>query len=157
MTQTTIHGPRLSADAGRSQDAVAGVQQIIKSIYAAGVPRRILEFVHMRASQINGCNACIAAGIHTAVGAGIDTERLIALPAWRESALFDDCERSALALTEAMTRLADHPDVVTDEIWAHAAEHFDEAGLSALVSMIALTNFFNRVNTTLRVQPGAWG
>jgi alkylhydroperoxidase family enzyme len=27
----------------------------------------------------------------------------------------------------------------------------------ALVSMIALTNFFNRINTTLRVQPGAWG
>jgi AhpD family alkylhydroperoxidase len=68
MTQTTICGPRLSADSGRSQDAVAGVQQIIKSIYAAGVPRRILEFVHMRASQINGCNAYIAAGIHTAAG-----------------------------------------------------------------------------------------
>jgi alkylhydroperoxidase family enzyme len=88
---------------------------------------------------------------------GIDTELLIALPAWRESALFDDAERSALALTEAMTRLADHPDVVTDEIWAQAAEHFDEPGLAALVSMIALTNFFNRVNTTLRIQPGEWG
>ncbi|HEY1514929.1 MAG TPA: carboxymuconolactone decarboxylase family protein [Solirubrobacteraceae bacterium] len=157
MTQTTAHGPRLSADAGRSQDAVAGVQQIMKSIYAGGVPRQTLELVHMRASQINGCNACIAAGITTAQSAGMDTDRLIALPAWRESALFDDAERGALALTEAMTRLADHPDVVTDEIWAQAAEHFDESGLSALVSMIALTNFFNRVNTALRVQPGAWG
>ena len=58
--------------------------------------------------------------------------------------------------TEAMTRLADHPDVVTDVIWEEAAEHFDERALSALVSMIALTNFFNRVNTTLRVQPGSW-
>jgi AhpD family alkylhydroperoxidase len=157
MTQTTTHGPRLSADAGRSQDAVAGVQQIIKSIYGGGVPRQTLELVHMRASQINGCNACIAAGIQTAARVGIDTELLIALPAWRESALFDDAERSALALTEAMTRLADHPDVVTDEIWAQAAEHFDEPGLAALVSMIALTNFFNRVNTTLRIQPGEWG
>jgi hypothetical protein len=34
---------------------------------------------------------------------------------------------------------------VTDEIWAEAAEHFDEPRLSALVSMVALTNFFNRV------------
>jgi alkylhydroperoxidase family enzyme len=81
---------------------------------------------------------------------------LLALPAWRESELFDDAERAAVALAEAMTRLADHPDAVTDEIWAEAAEHFDETGLSALVSMIALTNFFNRVNTTLRVQPGSW-
>ena len=156
MTQTQTRGPRLSPDAGRSQDAIAGVQQIIKAIYAGGVPRQTLELVHMRASQINGCNACIAAGIQTAASAGISTERLLALPAWRESALFDDAERAALALAEAMTRLADHPDAVTDEIWARAAEHFDEPGLSALVSMVALTNFFNRVNTTLRVHPGSW-
>jgi AhpD family alkylhydroperoxidase len=157
MTQTdTPAGPRLSADAGRSQDAIAGVQQIIKSIHAAGVSRQTLELIHMRASQINGCNACIAAGITTATRAGVSTERLLALPAWRESALFDDAERSALALTEAMTRLADHPDAVTDPIWAEAADHFDEPGLSALVSMAAITNFFNRVNTTLRVQPGSW-
>ena len=157
MTQPTAHDPRLSVDAARSSDAVAGVQQIMRPIYASGVSRQTLELVHMRASQINGCNACIAAGIAAAQSAGIDTDRLVALPAWRESALFDDAERSALALTEAMTRLADHPDVVSDEIWAQAADHFDEAGLSALVSMIALTNFFNRINTTLRVQPGAWG
>jgi AhpD family alkylhydroperoxidase len=156
MTETQTRGPRLTPDATTSHDAVAGVQQIIKSIYAGGAPRETLELVHMRASQINGCNACIASGIKTAASAGVSTERLLALPAWRESALFDDAERAAVALTEAMTRLADHPDAVTDEIWAEAAEHFDEPSLSALVSMIALTNFFNRVNTTLRVQPGSW-
>ena len=156
MTQTQTRGPRLSPEAGRAPEAVAGVQQILKSVYAGGVPRQTLELVHMRASQINGCNACIAAGIKTATGSGVRTEQLLALPAWRESAVFDEAERAALALTEAMTRLADHPDVVTDEIWADAAEHYDERGLSALVSMAALTNFFNRVNTTRRVQPGAW-
>jgi AhpD family alkylhydroperoxidase len=154
MTQT--RGPRLSLEAGRSQEAVAGVQQIIKSIHASGVSRQMLELVHMRVSQINGCNACIAGGIKASASAGVSTERLLALPAWRESTLFDDAERSALALTEAMTRLADHPDVVTDEIWAEAADHFDEPGLASLVTMIALSNFFNRVNTTLRTQPGSW-
>lgn len=156
MTQTQTRAPRLSADAGRSEEAIAGIQQILKSIYAGGVPRQTLELVHMRASQINGCNACIAAGIKTAASTGVSTERLLALPAWRESALFDDAERAAVALAEAMTRLADHPDAVTDEIWAKAAEHYDEPALSSLVSMIALTNFFNRVNTTLKVQPASW-
>jgi AhpD family alkylhydroperoxidase len=153
MTLTQSPRPRLSPEAGRSPDAVAGVQQILKSVYAGGVPRQTLELVHMRASQINGCNACIAYGIKTAQGSGLSAEQLLALPAWREAAAFDDAERAALALTEAITRLADHPDVVTDEIWAEAAEHYDESGLSALVSMAALTNFFNRVNTTLRAQP----
>ena len=133
MTQFATRSPRLSNAAG-STDALAGVQQILKAVYAGGVPAQTLELVHMRASQINGCNACIAAGITSAERVGLATERLLALPAWR----------------------ADHPDVVTDEIWAEAAEHFDERALSALVSMIALTNFFNRVNTTLRVQPGSW-
>ena len=111
----------------------------------------------MRASQINGCNGCIAYGIKAAESSGISSEKLLALPAFRESLLFDDAERAALAMAEAITRLADHPDTVTDEIWAEAAEHYDEAGLSALVSMAALTNFFNRVNTTLRGQPDTRG
>ena len=157
MTATQTHAPRLSSDVGRSPDAVAGVQQIVKSIYAGGVPRQTLELVHMRASQINGCNACIAGGIKAAESAGIDSDLLLALPAWQESTLFDGAEKAALALTEAMTRLADHPDVVTDEIWDEAARHFDDRGLAALVSMAALTNFFNRVNTTLKMQPGDWG
>jgi AhpD family alkylhydroperoxidase len=154
MPQTQTRSPRLSE--ATSPQAVAGVQQIIKAIYAGGVPPQTLELVHMRASQINGCNACIAGGIKNAERVGLATERLLALPAWRESALYDDGERAALGLTEAMTRLADHPDVVTDELWAQAAEHFEERALSALVSMVALTNFFNRVNTTLRIVPGAW-
>ncbi|MGH2892973.1 MAG: carboxymuconolactone decarboxylase family protein, partial [Solirubrobacteraceae bacterium] len=156
MIQSEARGPRLSSDVAKSQDAIAGVQLIVKSIHAGGISRQMLELVHMRTSQINGCNACIAAGIKTAASAGVSTERLLALPAWRESALFDDGERAALALAEAMTRLADHPEAVTEDIWAEAAEHFDEPGLAALVSMAALTNFFNRVNTTLRVQPGSW-
>jgi AhpD family alkylhydroperoxidase len=156
MTQTQTHGPRLSAEIGRSPEAVTGVQQILKSVYAGGVPRQLLELVHMRASQINGCSACIAYGIKSAEQDGLGAARLLELPGWRESLQYDEPERAALALTEAMTRLADHPDAVTDEIWAEAAEQFDESQLSALVSMIALTNFFNRVNTTLRVQPGSW-
>lgn len=154
MTQTQTRGPRLSPEAGRSPEAVAGVQQIMGTIYASGVPRPTLELVHMRASQINGCNPCIDYAVRSA-----DTDelkRFAELPAFRESLLFDDAERAAVELTEAITRLADHPDVVSDEMWARAAAHYDEAGLAAIVSMAALTNFFNRVNTTLRVQPDSW-
>ena len=124
------------------------------AIYAGGVPAETLELVHMRVSQINGCDACIASGVASAARISLSPERLLALPAWRQSALFDEAERSALAIAEAATRLADRQDAVTDEIWANATRHHDDQALSALVSMIALTNFFNRVNTTIRVQPG---
>jgi hypothetical protein len=102
--------------------------------------------------RCDGCIGCIAYGIKRAAEIGLSAERLLALPGWRDSALYDDAERAAFALTEAMTRLADHPDTVTDEIWAEAVAHYDEPALAALVSMIALTNFFDRVTTTLRTQ-----
>jgi len=135
-------------------DVTAGVQQIFKAVYSGGVPPQTLELVHLRASQINGCSASVNAGATNAAKAGISQEKLLTLAAWYEDPRFDDAERAALALTEAATRLADRPGAVTDEIWAEAARHYDERQLGALVLMVAMTNFFNRINTTLRVPPG---
>jgi AhpD family alkylhydroperoxidase len=123
-------------------------------VYAGGVPRQTLELVHLRVSQINGCSACVDAGATSATKAGISTGKLLTLAAWYENPLFDDAERAALALAEAATRLADRPRAVTDEVWDEAANHYDERQLGALVLMVAITNFFNRINTTFRVPAG---
>jgi AhpD family alkylhydroperoxidase len=134
-----------------------GVQHLFKAIYAGGVPPQTLELVHLRASQINGCSYCVDAGSRNAAQKGMSNEKVLAVAAWYDSELFDDAERAALALTEAATRLADRPGAVTDEIWAQAAKHFDERQLTALVLMVGISNFFNRINTTLRTPPGtAW-
>jgi alkylhydroperoxidase family enzyme len=93
--------------------------------------------------------------VHSAKKSGETDERLHQVVAWRESELFTDAERAALAMAEAATRLADHPNAVTDEIWAEATEHFDETQLAAIILMISLTNLFNRLNTTVRATAGA--
>jgi AhpD family alkylhydroperoxidase len=139
-------------------DVTTGVQHLYKAVYASGLPREIVELVHLRASQINGCSACVNAGVANAGQGGVSTEKLLTVAAWYENPLFDDAERAALAVTEAATRLSDRPGAVTDEIWAEAAKHYDEKQLGALVVMVALSNFFNRINTTLRVPAGTrWG
>ena len=135
-------------------DLTTGVQHLFKAIYAGGVPKPTLELVHLRASQVNGCSFCVDAGTKSAAKAGMSAEKLSAVAAWYDSELFDDAERAALALTEAATRLADRPGAVTDEIWEEAAKHYDERQLGALVLMVGISNFFNRINTTLRVPPG---
>jgi AhpD family alkylhydroperoxidase len=143
--------------AAPNPDLSTGVQHLFKAVYAGGVPPETLELVHLRASQINGCSYCVDAGSQSAAKKGMSNEKLFAVAAWYESELFDDAERAALALTEAATRLADRPGAVTDEIWAEAAKHYDERQLGALVLMVGISNFFNRINTTLRVPPGtAW-
>ena len=135
-------------------ESLKGIQSVIKAAHGAGVPRSTMELVHLRASQINGCSACVNAGAATAAKAGVSPEKLATVAAWYEDPRFDDAERAALALTEAATRLSDRPGAVTDEIWAEATRHYDERQLEALVLMIAITNFFNRLNTTFRVPAG---
>ena len=44
-------------------DAMTGIQNIYKAMYKGGVPGTTMELVHLRASQINGCSACIYGGI----------------------------------------------------------------------------------------------
>jgi AhpD family alkylhydroperoxidase len=137
--------------------AMAPIQDVYKSIYAGGVPQATLDLVHLRASQINGCSACVDAGTKSARKAGETDERLATVAAWREAPYFTDAERAALALAEAATRLADRPDPVPDQVWDAAADHFDEKGLAAIVLMIGVTNLFNRLNATTRQVAGAWG
>jgi alkylhydroperoxidase family enzyme len=76
--------------------------------------------------------------------------------AWREASYFSDAERAALALTEAVTRIADRPDPVPDEVWEEAARHYDEDELAALVLSIASINAWNRLNVATRQITGEW-
>jgi AhpD family alkylhydroperoxidase len=138
-------------------DAMQPIQSLFKATRKGGVPQPTLELVHLRASQINGCSACIDAGARSAKKAGETDDRLFAVAAWREAPYFTDAERAALALAEAATRLADRADAVPDEVWDEAARHYDEQGLAALTLMIAVTNLFNRLNATTRQVAGAWG
>ena len=135
-------------------DAMKALLDLEKAIAEAGPPKRTLDLVNLRASQINGCGYCVDMHARDLKQAGETDERLWAVAAWRESRLFSEAERAALALTEAATRLSDRPGAVTDEIWTEAARHYDEPQLGALVLMVALTNFFNRLNTTFRVPAG---
>jgi AhpD family alkylhydroperoxidase len=108
------------------------------------------ELVHLRASQINGCSVCVDMHAKAARKSGESEERVFAVAAWRETPYFSDAERAALELTEALTRLADRPDQVPDEIWDAAAEHFDDTQLGALVLDIATVNLWNRLNVATR-------
>jgi AhpD family alkylhydroperoxidase len=132
-----------------------GIQSIIKAAHAAGVPRSTMELAHLRVSQINGCSPCVYSGAISAKKAGESDERLFAVAAWRETDLFSDAERAALALAESMTRLADRPDPVSDEVWNEAAKHFDEKQMAGLLLWVATTNLFNRLNATTKQPAGA--
>ena len=129
--------------------AMDAMQALAKSVSRARMPINS-EFVHLRASQINGCSVCVDMHAKALRKAGESEERVFAVSAWREAPFFSDAERAALALTEALTRVADKEDPVPDAIWDAAAEHFDEPQLAGLVLDIAQINVWNRLNVATR-------
>jgi|SRR6185312_9241801 len=140
--------------------------KLVKYLVSAGkviidspLPSATRELVNIRASQINGCSGCLDMHTKDAVRAGESSVRLHMVAAWRDATVFTHAERAALALAEQGSRLADGGGV-TEEVWADAAQHFDDEQLMALVSQIALINTFNRLNVITRqhggdYQPGA--
>jgi len=145
---------RLQNPAALLPGATEAVQSLIATAFKAGVPRKTLGLVHLRASQINGCSFCVDSGARSAKKEGETDERLFAVAAWREAPYFNDAERAALDLAECVTRLSDRSDPVPDGVWAEAARHYDEKQLAGLILWISVTNVFNRINVTTRQPAG---
>ncbi len=134
--------------------AIDALMALGQAIGAAGLSPTTRELVHIRASQINGCGVCSVQHPRMAREHGETDERIWAIAGWRDAPYFDPAERAALALTEAITRLADCAEPVPDEVWDEAASHHDEQQLAALVLTVATVNLWNRLNVATRQVAG---
>ncbi|HEX9334600.1 MAG TPA: carboxymuconolactone decarboxylase family protein [Pseudonocardiaceae bacterium] len=138
-------------------DVLRAMHTLNKAIEKSGVSQTTVGLITLRASQINGCSVCVDMHAKDLRKAGETDERLFAVAAWRDAPYFTDAERAALALAEAVTRLADRPDPVPDAVWDEAARHYDETELAALITSIGAINVWNRLNVTTQQPAGEWG
>ncbi|MBV7698629.1 carboxymuconolactone decarboxylase family protein [Streptomyces sp. TRM70350] len=125
-------------------------------VHQSPLPRSTQELVSLRASQINGCGHCIDLHTKEAAAAGESAVRLHLVAAWRESTVFTEAERAALALAEEGTRLADAHHGVSDETWAQVRKHYDDDRIAALVALVALINAANRLAVIVRQKGGSY-
>jgi AhpD family alkylhydroperoxidase len=119
-----------------------------KGILQTGLEESLMELVEIRASQINGCAACLH--MHTAAARkrGESEERLYLLDAWRESPLYSARERAALAWTEALTLVCESH--APDEVYQALQAQFTPEEQVALTLLIATINGWNRVQIGFR-------
>jgi AhpD family alkylhydroperoxidase len=133
--------------------AAPGVYRAINALdRSVDLDPTIRELVRIRASQINGCSYCVDSHSTDARRAGESERRIWGLAAWRKTPFFDDRERAALALTEAMTPL---PGGVPDDVYEEAARVFGATELGNLVGAIIAINAWNQVGVGLAMQPEA--
>jgi AhpD family alkylhydroperoxidase len=136
--------------------ALKALQAYGRSAEGLGVAAETLELVHLRASQINGCSVCVEMHSTALRKSGEGDERLFTVAAWRDAPYFSDAERVALELAEALTRVADRGDPISDELFTELSKHYDENGISALMIAITSVNVWNRLNAATRQPADAW-
>lgn len=137
--------------APKAMHAMLAMEQYVRS---TGLDRKLVELVKMRASYINGCAYCVDMHSKDARAAGETEQRLYAVPVWRETPFFTPRERAALAWTEAVTLIGQHG--VSDELYAEAREHFEEAELVELTMAVIVINGWNRLAVGFRADVGSY-
>lgn len=122
-----------------------------RTIDGYGIDPAILHLVKIRASQINGCAICLDLHVKDARKDGETETRMLMLDAWRETTLYNDRERAALAWTEALTRLADTH--APDDVYEVVRAVFTEEEMVALTMTVGVINTFNKIGVGFRVPP----
>jgi AhpD family alkylhydroperoxidase len=120
------------------------------------LPKTLRELVQLRVGQINGCGLCVDIHTKEAAAAGETSVRLHLVAAWRESTMFTEAERAALALAEEGTRFGDARHGVSDETWAEVRKHYDDDQVGALVCVVAMINAATRMNVIVRNPGGSY-
>lgn len=121
------------------------------TLQKSGLPKVLVDLVYLRISQINGCAFCIAMHTTEAKAQGEDDQRLFLLDAWRESPVYTDRERAALAWTEALTRISETH--APDADYEALKVHFSEKEIVDLTLLIATINAWNRLAISMRAVP----
>ncbi|QHA04038.1 carboxymuconolactone decarboxylase family protein [Streptomyces broussonetiae] len=109
-----------------------------------GLDPALVELIQIRASHLNHCAYCLHMHTNDARKARESEDRLHMVAVWREARhFFTPEEQAALALTEAVTLVADAG--VPDTVYAEAAAHFDDGELAHVLALILTINTWNRV------------
>jgi AhpD family alkylhydroperoxidase len=135
-------------------EAYQAMGGIVKYVRESGLETSLLNLIHMRSSQINGCAYCLDMHSKEARAAGETEQRLYGLDAWRETPFYTDRERAALAWTEALTLVSQGH--VPDEVYQLARKHFSEKEIVDLTIAVVEINAWNRIAISLRAVPGTY-
>ncbi|MBS0192214.1 MAG: carboxymuconolactone decarboxylase family protein [Phycisphaerales bacterium] len=131
-----------------------GMLGVEKALHSGGIEPRLLHMIKLRASQINGCAYCMDMHWKDAKAAGETEERLYMLNAWRESPLYSDRERAAMAWVEAVTNIT--VGHAPDDLYEATRAQFDEKQMAELTWAIASINAWNRIAISFRATPGIY-
>lgn len=138
--------------AQESPEGIKALGAVHDYVAASGLSPALINLVYLRVSQINGCAYCINLHSRDLLKAGMDLEKLVLVPVWKDAGqLFTSTERAALAWAENVADVA--TTRVPDHAYSDAVAVFGEKGLSDLTIAIGLIGAYNRLSISFRIEP----
>lgn len=106
------------------------------------VDGQLAQLLRLRVAQLTPCSYCLILHTKAAHDQKIAPEKVAHLASWRESTMFSDAERCALAYCEALTNYdlagfpACHEKMVT---------HFDAVAIAEIAAIVINMNLWTRL------------
>jgi AhpD family alkylhydroperoxidase len=122
------HQPKMMGAMGKFNQAVRK---------GKSVDERLKNLIELKGAQMIGCEFCVDLGSQICRNSGFSDEELLALPHYGESDLFTEREKLALDYAVAVMRT---PVEVTDELFAHMQQHFNNDQLVEITALLTLVN-----------------
>jgi AhpD family alkylhydroperoxidase len=135
----------------RAPAVATALRELSKTAGEAGLDKRLVELIKVRASQLNGCAFCLQLHLNLARKLDVPAAKLDLVAAWREAGVFDERESAALAWTETLTRLG--AESASDADYAALRAQFSEDEALFLTVAIGVINQWNRIGVALRFAP----
>ena len=130
--------------------AVSAMMGLEAYLGGTDIPLSLKELIKLRASMLNGCAYCIEMHAEVAMKHGAAPRPLLALPAWRESPLFDERERAVLALTDEVTLIGERG--LTEETYQQALALLGDTLLAQCLMQVVTINAWNRIAVATRME-----
>ena len=132
-----------------SYQAMLRLQKVVDD---SKIEHRLIELVKIRASQINGCAFCLDMHTKDAIALGESQQRIYLLSAWRETTIYSERERAALAWCESLTQISQTG--APDEIYEEVEKVFSSEEIAQLTMAIVVINSWNRLSAGFRTPVG---
>ncbi|MDA7025006.1 carboxymuconolactone decarboxylase family protein [Bacillus sp. CLL-7-23] len=128
-----------------------GMLELEKAQRTSSIDPVLKELIKVRASQLNGCAFCLDMHTKDARKNGETEQRLYALNTWREAPFYTEKERAVLAMTEAITCIADKG--LPDDVYQNLRKFFNETETAELIMAAVTINAWNRIAITTLKMP----
>lgn len=107
-----------------------------------GVEKKLAQLLRLRVAQMNECSYCLILHTQAAHDQGVHPAKVAHLPSWRESTMFADDEKAALAYCEGLTAY-DLPGFAG--LHDALAEHFEEKQIAEIAAIVINMNLWTRL------------